>query len=169
MQKRQQVLWPLLSDIFFLIHTILHNIQGVDTILHDITRYFEIPNLVKNKRFFIKARFRNLRQLAKKRVCYQFLGNLSFPLSDHFKKGTFWLSVLFSFKNSFYEDMSRCHEELQMGFRTPKKLIPRPILTEKSPTSPSMDFTHPKSRFEHFWDPTQPPSWSKLTMCAKSG
>ena len=50
-----------------------------------------------------------------------------------------------------------------------KKLIPRPILTEKSPKSPGMDFTHPKSRFEHFWDPTQPPSWSKLTMCAKSG
>ena len=50
-----------------------------------------------------------------------------------------------------------------------KKLIPRPILTENSPKSPGMDFTHPKSRFEHFWDPTQPPSWSKLTMCAKSG
>ena len=40
-----------------------------------------------------------------------------------------------------------------------KKLIPRPILTENSPKSPGMDFTHPKSRFEHFWDPTQPPSW----------
>ena len=50
-----------------------------------------------------------------------------------------------------------------------KKLIPRPILTVNSPKSPGMDLTHPKSRFEHFWDPTQPPSCSKLTMCAKSG
>ena len=26
-----------------------------------------------------------------------------------------------------------------------------------------------KSRFDNFWDPTRPPSWSKLPVCAKSG
>ena len=42
-------------------------------------------------------------------------------------------------------------------------------MPETSPNSPHITLTHPKSRFDHFWDPPQPPSWSKLAICAKSG
>ena len=50
-----------------------------------------------------------------------------------------------------------------------KKLITRSIMPETSPNSSHITLTHPKSRFDHFWDPPQPPSWSKLAICAKSG
>ena len=50
-----------------------------------------------------------------------------------------------------------------------KKLITRSIMPETSPNSPHITLTHPKSRFVHFWDQPQPPSWSKLAICAKSG
>ena len=50
-----------------------------------------------------------------------------------------------------------------------KKLITRSIMPETSPNSPHITLTHPKSRFAHFWDQPQPPSWSKLAICAKSG
>ena len=42
-------------------------------------------------------------------------------------------------------------------------------MPETLPNSPQITLTHPKSRFDHFWDPPQPPSWSKLAICAKSG
>ena len=50
-----------------------------------------------------------------------------------------------------------------------KKLITRSIMPETSPNSSHITLTHPKSRFGHFWDLPQPPSWSKLAICAKSG
>ena len=50
-----------------------------------------------------------------------------------------------------------------------KKLITRSIMPETSPDSPHITLTHPKSRFVHFWDQPQPPSWSKLALCAKIG
>ena len=50
-----------------------------------------------------------------------------------------------------------------------KKLITRSIMPETSPNSPHITLTHPKSRFVHFWDQPQPPSWSKLAICAKIG
>merc|ERR1719239_1348966 len=55
------------------------------------------------------------------------------------------------------------------GCQRPKKLITRSIMPETSPDSPHITLTHPKSRFVHFWDQPQPPSWSKLAICAKSG
>ena len=42
-------------------------------------------------------------------------------------------------------------------------------MPETSPNSSHITLTHPKSRFGHFWDLPQPPSWSKLAICAKSG
>ena len=50
-----------------------------------------------------------------------------------------------------------------------QKLNTRSIMPETSPNSPHITLTHPKSRFDHFWDPPQPLSWSKLAICAKSG
>ena len=59
--------------------------------------------------------------------------------------------------------------ELKKRVPPAKKLITRSIMPETSPNSPHITLTHPKSRFDHFWDPPQPPSWSKLAICAKSG
>ena len=50
-----------------------------------------------------------------------------------------------------------------------KKLITGSIMPETSSNSPHITLTHPKSRFVHFWDQPQPPSWSKLAICAKIG
>ena len=79
------------------------------------------------------------------------------------------LFFFFFFLKAGKRHMTRCCLNFKKRVPPAKKLIPRAILTVNSPKSPGMDFTHPKSRFEIFWDPTQPPSWSKLTMCAKSG
>merc|ERR1711936_1101557 len=65
--------------------------------------------------------------------------------------------------------MTRCRMNSKKGCHRPKKLITRLIMPETSPNSPHITLTHPKSRFDHFWDPPQPPSWSKLAICAKSG
>ena len=65
---------------FFRVHTILHDILGFDTIITRYTRYFKS---VKNCVFFLKACSGDSRQLAKKRVNYNFFWNLSFPVSDH--------------------------------------------------------------------------------------
>ena len=68
----------------------------------------------------------------------------------------FWDSSLVAFLRKFV-NMMRCREELQIGFQTANKLIQRPILTVNSPKSRGMDLTHPKSRFDIFWDPTHLP------------
>ena len=54
-------------------------------------------------------------------------------------------------------DPTTPYEEVSYEFkkRVPpvKKLITRSIMPETSPNSPHITLTHPKSRFDHFWDP----------------
>ena len=50
-----------------------------------------------------------------------------------------------------------------------QKLITRPIMTVTSPNSPHITFTDTKVRFDHFFDQTYPPSWSKSVLCIESG
>ena len=55
------------------------------------------------------------------------------------------------------------------GETNAKKLITRPIMTVTSPNSPHITFTDTKFRFDHFFDQTYPPSWSKSVLCIESG
>jgi len=55
------------------------------------------------------------------------------------------------------------------GETNAKKLITRPIMTVTSPNSPHITFTDTKFRFDHFFDQTYPPSWSKCVLCIESG
>ena len=72
----------LLSDIFSFLSMIFFTWYLGSW--YDITQYFPSTNLVNNLCFFLNARFGDLHQLAKKHICYHFLGIWSFPVSDHF-------------------------------------------------------------------------------------
>ena len=73
-----------LSEIFFKVHTILHDIWGFNTIITRYSRYFTSANLVKNCGFFLKARSGDSQQLAKKHIYYNFLGTYPFQcVCDH--------------------------------------------------------------------------------------
>ena len=59
--------------------------------------------------------------------------------------------------------------KLTNGVPNAKKLITRPIMTVTSPNSPHIALTYTKLRFDHFFDHTYPPSWSKLPIYIESG
>ena len=75
-------------------------------------------------------------------------------------------NLTFFTKTILYDKVSY---EFKKRVPAAKKLITRSIMPETSPNSPHITLTHPKSRFAHFWDQPQPPSWSKLAICAKIG
>ena len=67
-----------LSDIFFMIHMIFHDILGFDTTITQYLQYFRSANMVKNCVFLLqKSALRRLATIGKK-MCrlYFFFGNL---------------------------------------------------------------------------------------------
>jgi len=66
---------------FFWVHTILHDIYGLDTIITRYSRYFTSASMVKICFFSSKSAFRRLATIGKKRVEYNFfLGTYTFQL-----------------------------------------------------------------------------------------